>query len=315
MALLTVQVNHPGRQKEYKVFGTDATVSEGYRILSNKQVIREWNNDILPKNKRPHYRKFIKNKGEYIYDLDLKPKKCNLLFWGEWEGNSFFRLIGNGKGTPNGIHEPFQSIVIHGHQNTDPYVFGEYFKYAVCSQTGIMKTLDNGSLILFGTTIKQGFLLDTVFVVKCNEPADIIRNTNGAKYSQVYKEETLNQLCEYLKVPFCYNIEIKLYRGQTYWECNNYFSFVPCRKVESGPFDKILLDNKSFPWLSKCRQGHPFRHLIGRKPIDIWNEIANFLLKQKFYLGIRFSEPVSYSHLLLGPSTNIQTEPKLKKSC
>jgi hypothetical protein len=279
MAILTVQLNHPGPQKKFKSFINPSKISEGYKRLADQKIIREWNND-LPNNKRPHYRKFIKNTGEYIDDLKSKPTKSILHFWGEWEGNSFFNVICNGNGTPNGVHQPFHSIAIRGFQNTDPYVYGEYFKYAICSQTGVMKSLSNGSLILFGTTTKLGFLLDTVFVVKSNEPAEIVHNTAGSKYSQTYKEETLDQLYEYLKVPYCSNKEIKLYRGQTFWECNTYFSFVPCKTEKSVPFDKILLGYNSFPWLSRCTQGHPYKHLLGKDPIVIWNEIVRFLLSQ-----------------------------------
>jgi hypothetical protein len=314
MSLMIVQLNHPGPEKEFKPFNNSSKISDGYVSLANAKIIREWNND------KCHYRKFIKNKGFYISELTKLPNAQpeELLFWGEWEGNSFFNVIGSGKGTPNGIHEPFHSIVNRGHQNTDPYVYGEYFKYAVCSQTGIMNTLDNGSLILFGTTTKFGFLLDTVFVIKSNESAEIVRNTNGSGYSQTYKEETLDQLCEYLKVPYCPNNNIKLYRGQTLGECNNYYSYVPCREEVKGPFNKVLLNYKSFPWLSKCTQGHPYKHLIGRDPINIWNDITRFLLGQKFYLGIQFEEPPIYTNSASGlsPNSNLQTHnPPHQKCC
>jgi hypothetical protein len=314
MALLVVQLNHPGPQKKFKPFKNPSETSDGYVRVANGEIIREWNVDEC------HYRKFINNKGNYISDLtelpNTQPEK--LQFWGEWEGNSFFTPINNGKGTPNGIHEPFHSIVNRGHQNTDPYVYGEYFKYAVCPQTGIMNTLDNGSLILFGTTTKFGFLLDTVFVIKSNESAEIVRNTNGSGYSQTYKEETLDQLCEYLKVPYCPNNNIKLYRGQTFGECNEYFSFVPCRREELGPFKKNLLDYNSFPWLSKCTQGHPYKHLMERKPKDIWKEIVSFVLGKQFLLGIQFAEPISYSNstLILPTNSTVQTPKRLlQKGC
>lgn len=156
--LIAVQLNHPCSEKSF-------VIGKGYSRNGGK-IIREWNNDILPKNKRPHYRKFILNEGEYIYNLNSIPQKGDLLFWGEWEGHSIFNPINMGKGIPNGIHYPYHSIVNRGHQNTDPYIFGDYFKYAICNQTGIMYSLDPESLILFGTTTDCGFILDTVFVVK-----------------------------------------------------------------------------------------------------------------------------------------------------
>lgn len=294
MALLTVQLNHRGPEKKFRLSSNPTKISKGYYRNEKGEIIREWNKDILPNGKRPHYRKFIKNIGEYIDKLGAKPKKGNLLFWGEWEGHSIFHPINKVSGIPNGIHEPFHSIKNRGHQNTDPYIFGDYFKYAICLQTGIMNTLDIGSLILFGTTTDRGFQLDTVFVVKSNEPALSVRINKGANYTDEYKEETLDQLCEYLQTPSCGNDHIKLYKGQTFLECDTYFSFVPCKVEESAPFGKLLLDYKSFPWLSKCKQGHPYNHLLGRNPIKTWNEITNFVLSQEgFCLGVRFVESVT----------------------
>ena len=71
----------------------------------------------------------------------------------------------------------------------------------------------------------------------------------------------------------------------------NYFSFVPCRDADTEPFKKLVLDFKSFPWLTRCRQGHPYEHLENRKPIDIWNAIVDFVITKDFWLGIRFTEP------------------------
>ena len=96
-----------------------------------------------------------------------------------------------------------------------------------------MCNLSNGSLILFGTTTKIGFLLDTVFVVKTNETAVCVSNNNAINYSNVYREETLEQLgSTYLGTnPSVVN---KIYHCQTWWDCNEYFSFVPCKIASSN---------------------------------------------------------------------------------
>jgi hypothetical protein len=269
---IIVQLNHPGNEKPFR---------NGYFPLNN-QIVREWNKGV-------HCRKFINNAGEFIPNLKSKPQKGNLLFWGEWEGYSFFNPINNGDGIPNGIHEPFHSTVNRGsqNQNTDPYIFGDFFKYAICSQTGVMRNLSNGSLILFGTTTNDGFLLDTVFIVKTHETAVSVCGNNAINYTNVYREETLEQLGSiYLgHNPSATN---KIYSGQTWWDCNEYFSFVPCQISTSNCYNKAILD---FTLMSKQKVGHPYKHFANKNPIDIWKYVVNSVLEQGFLLGVKFDEP------------------------
>jgi len=275
----TIQLNHPCNEKLF-------IIGNGYFPFNN-QIIREWNNDTLPNGKQPHYRKFIRSNGEFVANMNSKPQNSNLIFWGEWEGNSIFNPINNGQNTPNGIHEPFHSVVVRGFQNTDPYVFGNYFKYAICSQKGIMCNLPTGSLILFGTTTNIGFLLDTVFVVKSHETAISVCNNNAANYSIVYREETIEQLGNTYLGPNPSSIN-KIYQSQTWWDCNDYFSFVPCNIASSNNYSKVILN---FPLMAKQKVGHPYRHFNRRQPIDVWKDIVNSVLKQGFVLGVRFKEP------------------------
>jgi len=298
MNMSTIQLNHPCNEKRF-------VIGNGYFQLNN-QIIREWNNDTLPNGKQPHYRKFIRNNGEFIGNLVSKPQSGNLLFWGEWEGYSFFTPINNGIGIPNGIHEPFHSIAVRGFQNTDPYIFGDFFKYAICSQKGIMCNLQNGSLILFGTTTNIGFLLDTVFVVKTHETATTIFTNNAANYTNVYREETLEQLGNTYLGPNP-STKNKIYQSQTWWDCNNYFSFVPCKIDSSNCYSKAILN---FSWFSKCKVGHPYNHFNNRKSIDIWKDIVDSVLKQGFLLGVKFDEP-NTSNLMM--TNNNQPITKAKK--
>ncbi len=279
MPILTVQLNHPNPEKPF-------IVGNGYTLINN-QIIREWNKDILKNNKKPHYRKFICNNGEFISNLETQPQKGNLLFWGEWEGNSIFNPINNGKGVPNGIHEPFHSKSILGFQNTDPYVFGDFFKYAICSQNGVMCNLDNGSLILFGTTTNSGFLLDTVFVIKTHETANSVCNNNAANYTQIYREETLEPLSSFYLIPNPLS-KNKLYHSQTWWENNEYFSFVPCKEALTNSYNKVILN---LNWLTKQKIGHPYKHFANLNPKNIWEKIVDSVLKQGFLLGVKFDEP------------------------
>lgn len=283
MPLLKVQFPHPGPQKNYRI-------GSGYRNIGGN-IIREWNNDS------GHYRKFLLQEGEYLEDVSsINPKITDLFFWGEWEGNSFFTPINNPdyRVLPNGVHKPFHSIIIRGDQNTDPYVFGKYFKYCVCKQIGNLCNLDPGSLILFGSVFPSlnKFYIDTVFIVKYSIPAANVYNTAAAGYSQVYKEETLEQLTEYLRIPHIATNK-KLYQSQTWWDNNKYFSFVPCKLKHNGNgFERLFLNlNDPIFNLSSNPTGKSFLVNCDLTPMELWNNIVQIALKQKFKLGIRFTEP------------------------
>lgn len=282
MPVLKVQLNHPGNQKPFKI-------GNGYQKI-NDLIIREWNDESQ------HYRKFIRNSGEYLSLLNGQPHKGKLLFWGEWEGNSVFTPIINGKNNPNGIHEPFHSIVIRGCENTDPYVYGDYFKYAICSQSGVMCNLLDNSLILFGTTKDIGFELDTVFVVKTHESAQNVFNNNAVNYSQIYREETLEKLEEAYLGPNP-SIQNRVYHSQTWWDNSDYFSFVPCKLDNNCGFKKVVLP---IPPMAKQKIGHPYHQFDNLNQLGLWKFVVNEVLKQGFYLGIRFAEPKIDNSILNG---------------
>lgn len=287
MSLLKVQFNHPGNQKLFKI-------GSGYKNIGNN-IIREWNND------GSHYRKFLLNNGEYLDNLsDSKPKETSLYFWGEWEGNSIFeQLINNNyQILPNGIHQPFHSTAIKGEQNTDPYIFGNEFKYCICKQTGNLCDLDPNSLILFGSTFPSigKFYIDTVFVIKNNIPAADVYSTGATEYSQTYIETTLEQLPEYLKVPHSPSENHKLYHSQTWWDNKEYFSFVPCKlNFGDNGFERLSIDlNNPIFNLSSNPTGKSFLKDCNLTPKQLWNEIMKITQEQGFKLGVRFTEPKSF---------------------
>ena len=283
-------------------------IGKGYQKI-NGHIIREWNHD--PR----HYRKFIRNEGEYIKGIGEKPEKANLLFWGVWEGNSVFNLINNGKGSPKGIHEPFHSTIIRGCENTDPYIYGEYFKYAICKQSGQLCYMDNGSLILFGTVYpsKKAFFLDTVFVIGGYDSAQEVSETNCSNFSPTYREETLEQFedDDYLKPNT--KSKLRLYHGITYDENNNYFSFVPCKIDQGKDFQRLRIALND-PWftLSANPTGKSFLRKCKGTPQETWEKIVKIALEQGFYLGIKFKEPNRNDILLKGFVSN---QSKTKVGC
>lgn len=281
---MIIQLNHPGHQKPFKL-------GNGYR-QTGSLIIREWNNENV------HYRKFIQNNGHYIDGLkDLNPKQAELYFWGEWEGNSIFNPFPKAdfRILPNGLHKLFHSTVIKGTQNTDPYIFGDSFKYCVCKQKGRLTSLVLDDLILFGTVLPSlnKFYIDTVFVIKDNNSSANVKATEGATYSQVYKEETLEQLDEYLKKPTKENNN-KVYHSKTWWDDKKYFSFVPCKlDYDEVGFERLFikLDNLTFG-LSSNPTGISFLNNCHLCSQDLWKEIVKTCREQGFVLGVKFEEPI-----------------------
>lgn len=300
MPVLKVQLNHPGNQKHF-------AIGKGYQKVNNL-IVREWNDDPQ------HYRKLIRNDGHYLTSLDNQPKNGKLLFWGEWEGNSVFRPINNEKDKPNGIHEPFHSTLIRGFENTDPYVYGEYFKYATCKQSGQLCDLDSFSLILFGSTYPSlnAFYLDTVFVVKCHDTAIDVCSNGGSKYSLIYREETLEELENDYLGPDPSQAK-KLYHGLTWWENKEYFSFVPCKPDDDTVFDRLKIDlSDTYFNLSANPTGKSFLRGCNGSPQEVWRKIVQIAFRQGFYLGIRFDEPQKNDDILKGFQLN---QTKIKASC
>jgi len=281
---MKIQLNHPGHQKPFRL-------GKGYRQIANN-IIREWSNDNV------HFRKFIQNNGHYIDGLnDLNPKQAELYFWGEWEGNSIFNPFPRANNTilPNGLHKLFHSTVIKGIQNTDPYIYGVNFKYCVCKQTGRLTSLIMDDLILFGTVVPSinKFYIDTIFVIQDHDSSSNVQTTGGANYSQVYKEETLEQLNEYLKVPVNANNK-RLYRGKTWWNDKEFFSFVPCKvSYDNIGFERLFLDlNNEIFQLSRNPTGKSFLERCRLSPKDLWKEIVKISEEQGFKLGVKFDEPI-----------------------
>lgn len=301
MTKLKVQLNHPGNQKPFKI-------GKGYTLFNDK-IYREWNCDN-------HFRKFILNDGQYISDVeDKEPKNTGLYFWGEWEGNSFFEPLNNNdyRRFPNGIHKAFHSRPQNGTQNTDPYIFGDYFKYATCKQTGSLYNLEENSLILFGSTYPSldKFYIDTVFVVKSFERAVDVCSNSAQNYTKTYKEQTLEQLnTEYLGPKP--STKKRLYHGKFWFENRNYFSYVPCKlNSDKSGFERFYIDlNNPILNLSKNATGKSFLPNCHLSPEEVWKFITKETLSQGFVLGIKFTEP----ELVNLQSKKLTIEAKTSKS-
>jgi hypothetical protein len=121
-------------------------------------------------NRGAHKRKFLKQDGKYI--ADGKIQKGEMLFWGEWEPESILerRIQDPLPRGPHFIYKPYYVVpkTYDDLQNTDPFVFGEQFRYTWCQQRRTqLRHLLKGAVILFGSCEgKTTFVVVTVFVVE-----------------------------------------------------------------------------------------------------------------------------------------------------
>jgi len=288
MAPLKVQLIHPGVQMNYNCKRKN---NPGYRWINN-DLIREWNTD------KEHKRKFIHHCGDYVTDINSQPIKTDdLFFWGEWEGNSYFTPFCDCKNDkrlwPNGVHNLFHSLEIRGSQNTDPYIFGDNFIYAICRQNGQLRNLDPGSVILFGTVYnsekEKVFAIDTVFVTssRWHSSKDVCAK-KGKEYSQIWHEES----CEQFGDDFV-DKNFRVYKSQTWWDNKDFFSFVPTRLTHDGcGFKRLEIDlNDPVLNLNTNTQGVSYLKECNLTPYEFWKYIIEKALEQDFVLGVRFPEP------------------------
>lgn len=280
-----VQFTHPGHEH-----GPDP----------DSRIFKNWNTG-------GHRRKFLAAPGEYLTPND-RLQTADLVFWGEWEAPSSVVPIQQAGRLPAGkaalqpkwlhrpclpIPPPAKSAASSGcgpakqptgtcgsrgkdspkhPQNTDPFVFGQCFKYFICKQYRKQKDgkaligkalighatwlsrLERGSVVLFGSTHGKGraafFQLDTVFVV------DRFLTYNPAKPETLPSDSMLDP--EFLRAGFhaavpvtdCKipdELELRLYLGATVENpAHGMYSFSPAKIFDSTVpgFPRVQLQDK-----------------------------------------------------------------------
>ena len=119
-----------------------------------------------------HARKFMQFDGEWIDDAGTK-QSGELWAWGEWEAPAELLCEFDQPGSsecPKNLWSPYFVELVDGYEglhNTDPFIFGERMLYTNCKQSTfqVLRRLDRGSVIAFGSKKNHRWILDTVFVV------------------------------------------------------------------------------------------------------------------------------------------------------
>ena len=185
-----------------------------------------------------HRRTFLESPGLYRRSADGPDRQGTVAFWGEWEGAvRRVRELEHVERGPRWLCRPDPAgpapkSADAPPQNTDPYVWGDSIRYTFCRQPTNQKLrgLGRGSVILFGSGQKVGFVLDTVLVV-----ADWIDHRRKAdlvgKTDEQHLRATIGPMYGWGEKGLTY----RLYRGSTPKNhVDGMFSFVPCQPAESA---------------------------------------------------------------------------------
>ena len=266
---------------------------------------REHNPGNVPRqpwNTGEHRRKFLQCNGRYVAEDGLLADGP-LVFWGEWEAPSIVkekRWVKQGS-LPRFLHVPvWERPVTWGRrQNTDPWVFGDSFRFSNCRQLtrqrnrSALQKLTPGSMILFGSTIGDSFVVDTVFVVKDACP---FSPGEPPETDEAFRVCTL----EPIKKGYAPTDPLTLFRGATYEApINGMYSFVPCRRADA---DDVRFARPSIS-LPGCVSPKRWRSAYGAKiprfAADVreqWEKVRKQVLDAGCLLGLQFSTPQLDQH-------------------
>lgn len=282
------QVNHPGQELNIKFKSRKTHIQDYYFFQGSiNSGVRLWNRCSINGKPNSHKRKFIEHSGKYVESVDpTKEGKSLLRFWGEYEGHSEFELLIPLVNLPYwnnpwAVHRPFFCARNINDQNTDPFIFGDNFYYAICKKTNL-KNLNIGDIILFGSEFgtKEDihFYLDTMFVVE-NVQSSILSNL----YDVVYQESTLKRI----GISNFTKGTLPIHVGKKFSNDGNIFSFFPAKIASNNSFGRPIIDVERLG-LQKpgARTGAKSRELNDNESIEeIWKSIVNTILKQGYILG------------------------------
>jgi hypothetical protein len=246
-----------------------------------------------PWNTGEHRRKFLRSNGRYVARDEVLGEGM-LVFWGEWEAPSYVKSRPKNGSLPRFLHEPVWEYPEDSapRQNTDPWVFGDCFRYSNCkqqSQTALRK-LARGSLILFGSTLDGNFVVDTVFVVRDSRR---FRPAHPPQCDEAFRVCTIQSL---LTDAGCSGDEFILYQGGTYGApVYGMYSFAPCRREDSEK-SRFCRPTISLParYVNPARTQSPSG---AKEPLTVaeirglWEKVRQQVLDADCLLGISFATP------------------------
>ena len=238
--------------------------------------------------------------------IDSHGNKCSsgLHFWGEWEGpsRSVYSWESNSDTLPSHLvvpEFPGSASPVNDLQNTDPYVFGDAFKYTLCKQVNkkghhtFLTRLLPGTLVLFGSSVNGQFALDTVMVVGDEIIYHSLKDWQVTllHHTPTYRAMTLEPM--YWDKNTRNDSRFTFYQGATNDEQKNQtYSFSPCI-VETN-----LPKRFARPWLNlpgvvnqKLMMGQKRTPMSTSEIQKCWTNVVTQTFDQGLLLGVKFAEP------------------------
>jgi hypothetical protein len=289
MAARIIQFMHPGSEPDFPKDG---------RL--------RWN--MAP----DHRRCFLRARGTSLLAGDGKEYKGDLVFWGEWEGLGAAVALSE-KNEPKMVVTPHSTDCPTSGtpQNTDPFVFGANFFYSCCRQEGspMLRALDRGSLVLFGSRVKGCFVLDTVFVVERRLEYDPRLGSQALPNEHLPREfvqavlRPLKRGCSGSEKSIDDHDKLTLYWGATPERpVDGMFSFsaaLPCDEGLSSGFQRPPLKARFI----NGKLGRGIRDCTGHTKLSIpeaWQSVVTEVLSrdgrsQQLQLGVHFDLPAPFT--------------------
>lgn len=246
-------------------------------------------------NSERHERAFLRAVGRARSSSTEEHEKYEgpLTFWGEWEADAIgYALEQGAAGLPTCVLEPAPPSVernLGALHNTDPFVFGGAFLYSNCQQpwSPMLRSLERGDVIFFGSQLDGSFVLDTVFVVDRRYPFV------PAKLSEASLPNLPASFRAATLAPLSYKIcdsertasaetQLSLYIGATPESpVDGMYSFVPAlsARPEARAFRR--------PILCPSSQGQGISTNTGLS----WADAVRAVIDAGLLLGTSFSEP------------------------
>ncbi|MDE3094733.1 MAG: hypothetical protein KGK07_01870 [Chloroflexota bacterium] len=208
---------------------------------------REAEGTVYPWNTGGHHRKFmLVRAATAMWDRSAAQSTGTheVGLWGEWEPPSLTGIFhGDDRAMlPQAWHRPLFDATDNPPpcaQNTDPWIFGERMRYAICRQARheLLRRLESGDVVFFGSLRKRdecghrapefNFFLDTVFVVRCGQP--YWKSALPQNVDDLYRRATLDRIRG--QIP---DRGLVLYEGAMLDDpAEGMFSFVPCKPAKS----------------------------------------------------------------------------------
>ena len=309
-----VQFTHPGPEHGPDSLGGDH---------------KSWNNGL-------HRRKFMRADGDYIAS-NGRLGKGELLFWGEWEPPSDVQEFATRPDDlhPRWLHSPYLPSVIPTQgrsaacspkaepkpscssisctprrdsstllQNTDPFVFGDCFKYFVCKQwkkangqATKLSRLEPGSMILFGSTHGPDsdafFQLDTVFVVACcleYSPSNPAKLPPHPAISDDYLKAVFRMAFPKRDSEIPSDLRLRLYFGATASNrVDGMYSFAPARPAGNAAAGFSRVQLKDLPYITNNLNSAPLCTDASLTEVtQAWKHVRELSRKHGCLEGVRF---------------------------